>query len=111
MHMQMITWRLKDLSAEDYAKLCDELAPAFAAVPGLVSKVWFADAAENRYGGVYTWESRDACELFMQSELYKILDKHPHLKDVQSRTYDVLDNPTRITRGVGVPEPVAVAAF
>ena len=37
------------------------LAPHFAALPGLRSKVWLADAASGTYGGVYTWADRPRC--------------------------------------------------
>ena len=40
-------WIREKLSEEEFASSCDELAPAFAAVPGLASKVWLADRAEG----------------------------------------------------------------
>ena len=36
MHIQIINFQLKGVSEADYADLCDNLAPSFAAVPGLV---------------------------------------------------------------------------
>ena len=60
MHIQVINFRLKDLSPAGYAALCDELAPNFAAMPGLLAKVWLADDASGTYGGVYTWRDRAA---------------------------------------------------
>lgn len=55
MHIQIVNFNLKGVSEADYRALCDQLAPAFAVMPGLISKVWLADAATNTYGGVYTW--------------------------------------------------------
>ena len=37
MHIQIITFQLKDLSEDDYINLCNQVAPSFAAVPGLIS--------------------------------------------------------------------------
>ena len=54
MHIQIINFNLKDLSEEDYQAAGEELAPAFADVPGLISKVWLANSETNTYGGVYT---------------------------------------------------------
>jgi hypothetical protein len=44
MHIQMINFQLSGVTEAEYVALCDELAPAFAAVPGLVRKVWLANS-------------------------------------------------------------------
>ena len=53
MHIQIINFRLKDISEEDYRRHCEAIAPAFANLPGLVSKTWLASPETNTYGGVY----------------------------------------------------------
>ena len=55
MQILIVNFNLDGLSEEEFASSCDELAPAFAAVPGLASKVWLADRAEGIFGGVYTF--------------------------------------------------------
>jgi heme-degrading monooxygenase HmoA len=100
MHMQVINFRLQDLDAAGYEAMCDQLAPAFAAIPGLVSKVWLADPATSTYGGVYTWESRTAYEAFTQSDLFNAVRTHPNLKNLTSRDFGVIEAPTRVTRGL-----------
>ena len=52
MHIQMINFQLSGVTEAEYVALCDELAPAFAAVPGLVRKVWLANSDTGTYGGV-----------------------------------------------------------
>src|SRR4029077_6381314 len=47
----IVNFNLDGLSEEEFASSCDELAPAFAAVPGLASKVWLADRAERELRG------------------------------------------------------------
>ena len=69
MHVQIINFKLKDMSDSDYRKACDDLAPAFASVPGLMAKVWLASPSTNTYGGVYLWESAEALQEFKQSDL------------------------------------------
>ena len=32
---------------EQFRAMSDELAPTFAAVPGLIAKIWLADAGKN----------------------------------------------------------------
>ena len=64
--------------------MCDEVAPAFAEVPGLVSKVWLANRVTNTYGGVYTWASREAMEEFGKSELSTAAATNPNFADITS---------------------------
>jgi hypothetical protein len=60
MHLLIVTFNLKGLSDAAYRQSCEEEAPTFAALPGLISKVWLADEPTNTYGGVYTFVDRDA---------------------------------------------------
>jgi len=57
MHILVVNFSLEGLAHEDYLKIADELAPVFAGVPGLCSKVWLADQENNTYGGIYTFET------------------------------------------------------
>ena len=99
MHIQIVNFHLKGVAEPQYAALCDEIAPAFAAVPGLLSKVWLADSRSGTYGGVYVWESRDAMERYAGSDLCKTVISHPNLADITSTDFGVLEAPTRVTRG------------
>jgi quinol monooxygenase YgiN len=107
MHILIVTFQLKDLTEEAFRALCDGLAPSFAAVPGLLSKVWLASPATNTYGGVYTWRDRQAMEDYTASELFSAVVAHPHFAGVTATDFGVLDGPTRITHG---PAPVPAAA-
>ena len=100
MHIQIINFHLKDVSETDYRAHCDEIAPAFAEVPGLVSKVWLAKSVTNSYGGVYTWTSREAMEEFAKGDLFKAVATNPNLADITSVDFDVLEDPTSVTRGL-----------
>jgi hypothetical protein len=99
MHIQIVNFRLKGVTEEDYAGLCDELAPSYAAVPGLVRKIWLADSENGIYGGVYVWENKQAMEDFAQSELNRSVVTHPNLDDVTSTDFGVLLGPTGVCRG------------
>ena len=104
MHIQIINFHLKGVSEADFRALCDEVAPAFAEVPGLTSKVWLANPSTNTYGGVYTWTSREEMEEFAKSDLFNAVATNPNLADISSLDFDVLEEPTRVTRGsVAVP--------
>ena len=98
MHIQIVNLNLHDLSDAAYREACDGLAPAFADVPGLISKVWLADEATNTYGGVYTWVDRAAMDAFASSDLFKAIVANPHLVDITSRDFAVIAGPTSVTQ-------------
>jgi heme-degrading monooxygenase HmoA len=100
MHIQIVNFNLKDMGDKEFHKMCDELAPAFASLPGLISKVWLADPATNTYGGVYIWRDRGAWEVFTKSELFQAVGAHPNLTNITSRDFGVLEGPTRVTNGL-----------
>jgi hypothetical protein len=99
MHIQVINFQLSGVTGEEYAALCGELAPAFAAVPGLVRKVWLANSDTGTYGGVYVWRDRQAMEDFTKTELLESVEKHPALTNMTSEDFGVLEGPTQVTRG------------
>ena len=100
MHIQVINFNLEGITRADYEAVCDELAGAFSALPGLISKHWLADEENNTYGGVYIWETRDAYQAFLNSELFAGVGANPALVNIESKNYDVIEAPTRITRGL-----------
>lgn len=97
MHVQIVNFQLSGITEDQYRATCDELAPAFAATPGLISKVWLADAGTNTYGGVYVWRDRAAMEEFQSSELFQAVLAHPNLAGISSRDFGVLEAPTAVT--------------
>ncbi len=101
MHIQIVSLDVVGLSQEEWARMADELAPAFANVPGLISKVWLLDPATNACrGGVYTWQDRAAMEDFAESDLFKAALAHPNLANISAVDYGVMEAPTRVTRGL-----------
>ena len=99
MHIQIINFQLEGVSEADYAALCNDLAPAFAEVPGLVRKVWLANSETGTYGGVYVWRDRQAMEDYSTTELFNSVATHPNLANITSADFGVLDGPTAVTRG------------
>lgn len=99
MEILIVNFSLEGLSEADYLRLCADVAPAFAAVEGLVSKVWLVDGAEGVYGGVYTFRSADALDAFLVSELFAGVGSTPGLANISVRRFGVLAEPTTVTRG------------
>lgn len=100
MHIQIVNFNLKGLSDQEFRKVCEDGAATFAALPGLISKVYLADPATNTYGGVYTWRSRADMENYLKTDLYKGVVNHPNLANVTSKDFAVIEAPTQIARGL-----------
>ena len=98
MHVQIITFRLVDMDEDGYRAACAEMAPAFAALPGLLAKVWLADPATGTYGGVYLFRDRAAMEAYAASELFATVAAFPHFADIVARDFAVYDDLTRLTQ-------------
>ena len=100
MEIVVINFSLKGITPQDYYELCDQLAPAFAAVDGLLSKVWLADPDTNTFGGVYTFSSPADVDGFFASSLFADIAAHPAVDQPQVRRFQVMEEPTRVTRGL-----------
>lgn len=97
MHVQIVNFQLNGIDEDAYAAACEELAPTFAEMPGLLSKVWLADAETNTYGGVYLWADRESFEAYTRGEIFAGIGSNPGFTGVTSRDFDVLEAPTAVT--------------
>jgi hypothetical protein len=97
--IQIVTFNLAGLEPDQYAAHCETVAPRFAALPGLRTKVWLADPVTNTYGGVYAWESRDALAAYIDGPLFAGLLANDGLANVTTRDFALLTAPTAITSG------------
>lgn len=95
--IQVIQFRLAGLSEADYRAHAERMAPVFSTMPGLLSKVWLANADTNTYGGVYTWRGHSSLEQYRASRIYAQLVSDPRLVDVSDREFAILPEPTGIT--------------
>ena len=100
MHIQIVNFNLENMTYDEYTSLCDEVAQAFAEVPGLISQVWLSDQDANTFGGVYTWQDRQAMETFTQSELFSNVAGNPNLVNITSKDFGILEGPTAVTNGL-----------
>src|SRR3712207_6644284 len=101
MHIQIITFSLEGISEQDYLQLIESAAPAFAQLPGLVSKTWLANAETNTYGGVYLWRDRRSMERYEQSDIYKGMLANPHLDGLVARSFPIVEAATDVTSNLG----------
>ena len=99
MEILIVNFELQGISEAEYYRQCDDVAPAFAAVPGLAAKVWLADVSTNTFGGVYTFEDAAALDAFLSSDLFQQVGATPGLANIVVRRFGTLAGPTRVTRG------------
>lgn len=109
MHTVIITFDLVDMTHEGYGQVCADLAPAFAALPGLQAKIWLADQESARYGGVYLFADAAAADAFLGSALARSVATNPHFAGLDVRRFTVDETTTARTQpGVTVVGPVLV---
>ena len=60
MRVQIVNFNSKDMTDAEFRSLANEVAPAFASVPGLLGKIRLAAASKNTSGGVYIWQDAAA---------------------------------------------------
>src|SRR5690349_9733911 len=73
MFVQVVTFRLAGIDEAAYLRRVDAVAPVFAAMPGLRSKIWLADPATGTYGGVYIWTDRESMAAYRGGEVFRQL--------------------------------------
>lgn len=97
-HISIFNYRIQNIDDAGWSRVCGEVAPAFAAVPGLVANVWLRGEEDAR-GGVYLWEDKAAYAAFLASDLGKAIRSHPNIADLTIRDYAIDEAPTWVTQG------------
>jgi hypothetical protein len=76
MHVQIVNFNLKDMTDAGFRSMANEVAPAFASVPGLLSKICSRTSARTLTVASISGRTRPLCTLtWPQTRL--ILTKHP----------------------------------
>jgi len=83
----------------DYEQAVTPLADKFAAVEGLVWKIWIINEAESQAGGIYFFKDTSTLKAYLEGDLAEAVKNHPALSDMSAKQFDVMDEVTAITRG------------
>ena len=67
--MMIIKGLTTDLEPAEVERRYKERLPQFLQVDGLLQKYYAYDEQKNEWGGVYVWESKDAMNAYLASEL------------------------------------------
>jgi len=88
-----------NLPRDEYENTMAELAQSFAEVTGLQWKVWTMNEADKEAGGIYLFEDETSLETFLAGDLAAKVKNHPAFSDMSVKPYEVLEGPSRTTRG------------
>jgi len=83
--VRIVLWNLADsmTTIEELRRyLRDESVDAFAEVDGLRFKAWISDAAGERWGAFYLFESLEAAEQPLPGRVRELIGKDPDLTEV-----------------------------
>ena len=98
MHTVIVTFTLDGLDDAAFRAAAEEAAPAFADVPGLALKLWLAEPGSGTYGGVYLFETAEAADRYLASDLFTAaVIANPRFANVAIRRAEVLAGPTAHT--------------
>ncbi len=86
-------------SADEYIAAVSPMAEQWTAVPGLIWKIWTLNPETKRAGAVYLFESAEARQAYLDSDLAKAVATHPALSDFAITPYAVMAAETLITHG------------
>jgi heme-degrading monooxygenase HmoA len=114
MHVQIVNFNLKDMTDAEFRSMANEVAPAFASVPGLIGKIWLADAGKDTYGGVYIWQDAAAMQAYLASDLGQGVTGNPNFANLTSRDLTIvrIDGLSRVDRTpVTSPTPRSAGRF
>lgn len=87
-----------DASEEDYIRAVTPLGEKFAAIPGLLWKLWMINADDTEAGGIYLFENAGHLQSFLESDLAAAVTSHPAFREFRVKTFDVLQGQSIITR-------------
>lgn len=61
------------LSADELTRRYRERMPEFRKLPGLIQKYYLYDEATKELAGLYLWESEEAVQAYLESDLRKTI--------------------------------------
>ena len=99
MHIQVVTFKLDGIDDAAYQAHAEQIAPAFAALPGLRAKIWLANQQARTYGGIYAFDDVAAMRAYQAGKIFRGLEADPHMIDLAVSDFSVLAGPTKVTRG------------
>jgi hypothetical protein len=86
------------VSRDEFENMANQLAPAFAEVPGCAWKIWLIDDSKKEAGAVYLFKDEQSLQNFKNSPLVASVLSHPALSNFDLRDTDILEGVSEVTR-------------
>lgn len=97
MYVRIVTFNLNGPTDEQYRNQATAIADMFNAWPGLQAKLWLADEAEHRYGGIYLFANEAAAHESRSTPLFSAMVADTHFADLRIDEFEILGAPSEIT--------------
>lgn len=94
-----VTFTYDFATADEYIAAVSSLAEQWSAIPGLLWKIWKLNPETQQAGAVYLFESAEARQAYLDSELAAAVANHPNLRDHEVALYNIMATETAITHG------------
>ncbi len=88
-----------DGSMVSYLQAFSAAAEPISAVPGLRWKIWPWNDKERIGGGIMLFDDASSAQAYLQGPIAAQVGSHPLVSDVRVVQFDVLRDPTAVTRG------------
>lgn len=98
MYVQIVTFGLNGVTEEQFHDFCAGETATFAAVPGLLSKIWLREPDDATYGAVYLWRDRAAHDDYIRGEIWQSVVADSNLADVKSVGFEIFEDLTKETQ-------------
>ena len=86
--------------------MLDDAMEAFAPMvqpiadqPGLSWKVWCWNSDAHEFAGEYLFENPSATDGYLGGAIVEQLKSHPKINNLSAKVFDVLEEPSKVTRG------------
>ena len=67
--------------------------------PGLDWKVWLWNDEARECGGIYLFADQSSVGAYLEGPIVKSIKEHPAISNLSAKVFDVIEEPTAVTRG------------
>ncbi|MDG2194582.1 MAG: YdhR family protein [Polaribacter sp.] len=101
MKMLLVNYELKEMTLEEHAALGSAVASDFSPenIEGLIGKTFIGNVDTGVFGGVYYFQTQEALDNYLNSELYKGITAHPNLVHFTTSQY-IVAPVSAVTNGI-----------
>ena len=84
-------------SVEEYKRAAEMVTKAFAALPGLLWKIWLVNEDSKEGGGIYLFANKTVVDNYKNSDIFKSMLANPDYINFSIKQYDMLEGPGKTT--------------